>query len=215
MPTNEGPAPELSIQFKSVSKRFSRRWILKDFNFTFKSGNLYGIRGRNGSGKSTLLRLLCGQLTPSRGAITYQQDGKDLKVDQIYRLVSWAGPYLELVEELSIEDFFRFHFNIKAPLPGIKIEEIPALIELDSFRRRKIRDCSSGMRQRVLLASALYSNTPVLMLDEPTVTLDSEAIEWFHQQLNQYGTGRLVLIASNEADDLRSCNEIITMKSTN
>ncbi|WP_173021400.1 ATP-binding cassette domain-containing protein [Lewinella sp. W8] len=215
MPTSTGHFPEFRVDFQSVSKRFARRWILKDFTYTFRSGTTYGIKGRNGSGKSTLLRLLCGQLTPSRGAISYHRDESPLKVDEAYRMVSWSGPYLELVEELPIEEFFQFHFNIKPPLPGIKIGEIPQLIELEPYRRRKIMDCSSGMRQRVLLASALYANTPVLMLDEPTVTLDREAVEWFHEQLNRYGSGRLVVIASNEDDDLRSCDEIITMKSAN
>lgn len=215
MPADAGHIPEMSVSFRSVSKRFTRRWILKDFSYDFFSGHSYGIRGRNGSGKSTLLRLLCGQLTPSRGAVSYSRRGTPIKVDEVYRAVSWAGPYLEIVEELSIEDFLRFHFTIKKPLPGIDIGEIPRLIELEQYRRRKIMDCSSGMRQRVLLASAIYADTPVLMLDEPTVTLDSEAIAWFHTQILQYGKGRLVVIASNEADDLQSCDEIITMKSSN
>lgn len=203
----------IRIELQGIGKRFGRNWVLRDFTDTFHGGESLGIKGRNGSGKSTLLRILCGQLTPSRGAMKMFLDEREIKTDEQYRFVSWTGPYLEIVEELTIEEFLRFHFRFKPLQPGIHLNDIPDRLELGHARRRKLEECSSGMRQRVLLGSALYAATPLLLLDEPTVTLDEEAIHWFHQQLAAQRKGRLTVIASNAPEDLRSCDRIITLDS--
>lgn len=207
----EAPHGRLRIELTGVGKRFGRHWIIRDFSEVFTSGSQIGIRGRNGSGKSTLLRLLCGQLTPSRGQIDFSVAGKEIDAAHVYRHVSWTGPYLEIVEELTIAEFLRFHFTLKPLLPQLRLTDIPAMLELDHVRNRKLSDCSSGMRQRVLLGSALYANTPLLLLDEPTVTLDEEAISWFQSQLAATRRNRLVIIASNDEQDLNGCGRILTL----
>lgn len=204
---------KIHLTLSGVGKRFGRHWILQDINEEFSEGDLIGIKGRNGSGKSTLLRILCGQLTPSRGSLSVEINRKSVTTNELYQYVSWSAPYLEIVEELTIREFLAFHFKLKAPLPGLNLEEIPAQLELEQVRNRKISDCSSGMRQRVLLGSALYANTPILLLDEPTVTLDEEAISWFHQQLKQFRGDRLVFIASNETSDLQDCERVLSLNS--
>lgn len=206
-------APDLSIVTNQVGKRFGRSWIIKDFNENFNSGEVIGVKGRNGSGKSTLLRLLCGQLTPSRGEVERSVAGKQCPLQNWYQHVSWTGPYTEIIEELSIEELFSFHFGLKPLRTGLSLREIPAIIELESARKRPLLDCSSGMRQRVLLATALYAATPLLLLDEPTITLDDEARSWFHEQLSEAKQGRLVVIASNDDYDLKQCTRIITLNS--
>jgi ABC-type multidrug transport system ATPase subunit len=201
----------LRIELTGVGKRFGRHWIVRDFSDVFTSGSQIGVRGRNGSGKSTLLRILCGQLTPSRGQVEFSIKGKKVAVGQIYQHVSWTGPYLEIVEELTIIEFLRFHFTLKPLLPHLELADIPALLELDHVRNRKLSDCSSGMRQRVLLGSALYADTSLLLLDEPTVTLDEEAITWFQEQLAANRKDRLVIIASNDEQDLAGCERILSL----
>lgn len=201
----------LRIELTGVGKRFGRHWIIRDLSEVFTSGSQIGIRGRNGSGKSTLLRLLCGQLTPSRGQIDFSIEGKKVSAGNIYQHISWTGPYLEIVEELTISDFLRFHFTLKPLLPHIELAAVPALLELDQVRNRKLSDCSSGMRQRVLLGSALYADTSLLLLDEPTVTLDEEAITWFQQQLAANRDDRLVIIASNDEQDLVGCERVLAL----
>ena len=193
------------LHLEEVSKRFGREWIIRQFSDSFASGGIYGIRGRNGSGKSTLLRLLAGQLSPSRGRITWTLDGKPVPVAEVYRLVSWTGPYLEIVEELTVAEFLTFHYTLKRTRDGLTVDDLLDRIELTPFRHRKITNCSSGMRQRVLLATALYADTPLLLLDEPTVTLDQEAAEWFARELATCSAGRLTVIASNDPRDLTAC----------
>jgi ABC-type multidrug transport system ATPase subunit len=201
----------ISITLTKAGKRFGRHWIIQDFTDTFSGGELIGVKGRNGSGKSTLLRILCGQLTPSRGSIGFSVAGDEIAPSGRYKHVSWTGPYLEIVEELTIMEFLRFHFGLKPLLPGLKLTDIPARLELDHVRNRKLTDCSSGMRQRVLLGSAIYAATEVLLLDEPTVTLDEEAAEWFHHQLNEFRQNRLVFVASNDLADLRDCTRVLQL----
>ena len=86
--------------------------------------------GHRGVGKSTLLRILCGQLTPSRGKMQMKVSGKEVKADDHYKYVSWTGPYLEIVEELTINEFLAFHFRFKPLRQGISPEQIPVLLEL-------------------------------------------------------------------------------------
>jgi ABC-type multidrug transport system ATPase subunit len=201
----------MHINLKQVGKRFGRHWIIRDFDADFRAGETIGVRGRNGSGKSTLLRILAGQLTPSRGKVSFSVSGKDVGVADRYRHVSWTGPYLEIVEELTIVEFLAFHFKLKPLRAGLSLADLPKLLELDQVRNRKLADCSSGMRQRVLLGSALFADTPLLLLDEPSVTLDETAVAWFHQQLAVHTSDRLVFVASNDADDLRSCTRMIDL----
>lgn len=204
----------IHLHLDKVGKRYGRHWILQDLTEDFKGGELIGIKGRNGSGKSTLLRILAGQLTPSRGKMDVELEGKAIAISDLYRLISWTGPYLELAEELTIGELLRFHFTLKPLQKGLQLADLPARMQLEQVRNRKLTDCSSGMRQRVLLATALYADTPILLLDEPTVTLDQEAIEWFHSELSTCRRARLVFIASNEADDLRVNDRIIELNST-
>ncbi len=203
--------PRLEIRLEEVSKRFGRQWIIRQRNATYRSGTIYGIRGRNGSGKSTLLRLLAGQLSPTRGRVSYLLDGRPLPVESVFRQVSWTGPYLEIVEELTVSEFLSFHFTLKPLLPGLTVELVLDRIGLRTSRHLPLTDCSSGMRQRVLLASALYANTPLLLLDEPTVTLDSDSAAWFQAELARYGTGRLTIVASNDERDLVACASTDTL----
>lgn len=201
----------ISLRLEGIGKRFGRNWVVENFSDTFLANEIIGVRGRNGSGKSTLLRLLCGQLTPSRGEIQFSLGKETIPVGSRYQYVSWTGPYLEIVEELTIAEFLRFHFSLKPLQPDLQLTDVPVLIELDHVRNRKLSDCSSGMRQRVLLGSALYADTPLLLLDEPTVTLDEEAVNWFHQQLSFRKQDRLVVIASNDAADLAETTRQILM----
>ena len=201
----------LELRLEEVSKRFGRQWVIRQVSAAYRSGTTYGIRGRNGSGKSTLLRLLAGQLSPSRGRITYTLGGRSLPVQQVYTQVSWTGPYLELVEELSVEELLQFHFGLKPLQAGLDVGEVLERVDLTSFRRRTLLDCSSGMRQRVLLATGLYAATPLLLLDEPTLTLDRTAADWFYGELSTYGAGRLVIVASNDERDLAVCTQTMTL----
>ncbi|NJC24629.1 ABC transporter ATP-binding protein [Neolewinella antarctica] len=205
--------PSLTVKMDRLSKRFGRQWVIQDFSEQFGSGEVIGIKGRNGSGKSTLLRMICGQLTPSRGSVAWQLAGRNLALENRYRHVSWTGPYTEVIEELTIAEMLGFHFGLKPLREGLSVEDIPVALELENARNRPLMDCSSGMRQRVLLGTALFADTPLLVLDEPTVTLDAQARAWFQDRLSEAKRGRLTVIASNDEEDLRQCSRIVSLNS--
>ena len=200
-----------SIALEQVSKRYGRQWVIRGLDATFSGKAVYGIRGRNGSGKSTLLRMLAGQLSPSRGSVRFSLGGTAVKPEAMYRHVSWTGPYFEIVEELSVREMLTFHFRLKPARNGLTPAAMLERTELGPYADRALHDCSSGMRQRVLLATALYAATPVLLLDEPTVTFDAPATAWFHGELATFGADRLVIIASNDPADLRTCATLVDL----
>lgn len=204
-------AVKLRLELSEVSKRFGRQWIVKQLTATYQSGNSYGISGRNGSGKSTLLRIIAGQLSPSRGRIRHLLDDRELKISEVYRQVSWIGPYSELIEELTVTEMLLFHFRMKPCLPGLTVADIVDRIGLTAAADRKLSECSSGMRQRVLLATGLYAAAPLLLLDEPTITLDAAAVTWFEGELDQYRGNKLCIIASNDPRDLRLCSHTLDL----
>lgn len=200
-----------TIKLTEVSKRFGRQYVISKFSAVYKSGEVYGISGRNGSGKSTLLRMIAGQLSPSRGTVDFLLDQRELAASEVYRYVSWTGPYFEIMEELTVQEQLAFHFRLKPPKPGINARSLLERIDLEKFANRKLAECSSGMRQRVLLATALYADTPILLLDEPTLTLDRKAAEWFFSELERYKEDRVVVIASNDHRDLERCTKVVEL----
>lgn len=204
----------MNIVLEGISKRYDREWILHSVDLELKTGNCYGISGRNGSGKSTLLRILSGHLSPSRGRVVFSDDrGQKLEAPEIYEQLSFVGPYIDLIEELSLDEAIRFHFQFKQLRPGIELEEIVRLMELTPHRRRPLRQFSSGMKQRVLLGLAFYSATNLLLLDEPTTTLDEIGKQWYQEQLRAHREGRLVVIASNLEEDLQQCQQLLDVGS--
>lgn len=198
------------MELEKVSKRFDREWIIRDFDQTFEAGKCYGISGRNGSGKSTLLRLISGQLSPSRGRVHFQAAEKSLDAADVYPQLSMVGPYMDTIEELTLEEALRFHFQFKPLIPGLVLSELPQVLNLVSAQQRYINTYSSGMKQRVKLGLALFSNTPLVLLDEPTITLDQEGQNWFQTQLQKFKAKRLIIIASNVSEDLAQCEALIT-----
>ncbi|MGB3798294.1 MAG: ABC transporter ATP-binding protein [Lewinella sp.] len=198
----------MTIRLADVSKRFGRQWIIRQLSTEFEGGQTYGISGRNGSGKSTLLRMLAGQLSPSRGRVIFELNGQQVAPEKVYQYVSWTGPYFEIVEELTLLEMLTFHYEIKRALPGLTASSILERTGLTAFADRPLLDCSSGMRQRILLATALYADTPLLLLDEPTVTLDANAADWFANELRDFSSNRLVIVASNDPRDLATCGRV-------
>jgi ABC-type multidrug transport system ATPase subunit len=203
---------EFAVKLEKVAKRYDREWIIRDFNQELVAGMCYGISGRNGAGKSTLLRLMSGHLSPTRGRISFTRNGKAMKPAEVYPLLSYVGPYMDVIEELTLEEAIDFHFRFKRLRPGLSKAELPQEQGLDRWKQRPIKTYSSGMKQRVLLGLALFSDTPLLLLDEPTTTLDTAAQAWFQEKLAQHKTGRLVVIATNVKDDLAQCQEVIRIE---
>lgn len=199
----------MQIQLINTGKRFNREWIFKQVNYQFISGKKYAITGPNGSGKSTLLQVISGAVTHSQGSIQYTLDNKIFTDQNEYKYISIAAPYLELVEEMTAAEFLHFHASFK-PL-DLPSKEILAIVGLQHATNKQIRYYSSGMKQRLKLAQAFFSKTPVLLLDEPTTNLDAEGIALYHQLINDHTREKLVIISSNDKHEYDFCDDVLSI----
>ena len=201
----------MKISCSDVGKRFNRDWIFRHFNYEFLD-NSYAITGPNGSGKSTLLQVIAGALIKSEGKVEYKLTGSHyLEEESVYQYISIAAPYIEVIEEMTLIEFLKFHETFKSFLPGITIENIISEIDLVKSASKQIRYYSSGMKQRVKLAQAVFSNTPYLFLDEPCTNLDETGFRLYHQLVNHYCNNRLLIISSNDHNEYSFCNQIINV----
>ncbi len=199
----------MQIQLINTGKRFNREWIFKQVNYQFFSGKKYAITGPNGSGKSTLLQVISGAVTHSQGSIQYTLDNKTFTDNSEHQYISIAAPYLELVEEMTAIEFLKFHGSFKSlDLPA---KEILTIVGLQHAANKQIRYYSSGMKQRLKLAQAFFSTTPVLLLDEPTTNLDAEGIALYHQLINDHTINKLVIISSNDKHEYDFCNDVLSI----
>ncbi len=195
----------MNIQVQNIGKRYRLEWIFRGLNQTFRAGDRWAILGPNGSGKSTLMKVLSGHLSPSKGEIAYWHHEQKVKEEDMYKKVGYAAPYIELIEELTLEEALRFHAKLKPLLPGFSPAALYDLLALPKTRQKEIRFFSSGMKQRLKLVFAICSDTPILLLDEPATNLDVQGIEWYKRLIAEYAAQRLVIIASNDPHDAEFC----------
>ncbi|HEY0040511.1 MAG TPA: ATP-binding cassette domain-containing protein [Flavisolibacter sp.] len=201
----------MKIDLVNAGKRFNREWIFRSATLSFTSSNAYAITGPNGSGKSTLLQAIGGMLQLSEGSIQYAIDNKQLAGEEAYKEISFCAPYLDVIEEMTLIEFLDFHSQFKTFLPSFSTKKIIAEIGLEGAANKQIRFYSSGMKQRVKLAQAIFSNTAIILLDEPCSNLDVRGIELYHSLINNYCKERLVIICSNDEVEYKFCNEVISI----
>ncbi len=198
------------ITLQKVSKRYTRHWIVRNIDFTFSSPKTYGIQGDNGSGKSTLLKMVSGFLSPSIGKISYvDNDGLVLSTDELYQHISIWGPYVSLLKNLSIREMIEYYVTNKSLIDGRGVQDVVDMIDLGISDSALVGSLSSGQGQRLGLALTIAADTPLLLLDEPGSYLDVEGKTWMHHWLSILGKNRLVIIASNELEDLAQADEMI------
>lgn len=200
----------LDIRIQNAGKRFNFHWIFRNLDLHMEAGSRWVFLGSNGSGKSTLLQIVAGHQSLSEGDIHWNQNGVPVLPEHLYAQLSLAAPYLELIEEFSLEEHLRFHFSVKPPIGGMRIEEILELSGLKSKANLRIGYFSSGMKQRTKLLLAILSDTPLLLLDEPLSNLDQAATQWYLDLVDRFGKGRTIIVCSNsQADEFRFCEHEI------
>jgi ABC-type multidrug transport system ATPase subunit len=208
----------MKISLINAGKRFNRDWIFRNIHQEFISGIAYAITGPNGSGKSTLLQVIGGAMMMSEGSVKYtvadrkpDARGQEIEIDKAYQYISIAAPYLELIEEMTLLEFLQFHGRFK---PFLSTTGIPAIIDaigLKPAANKQIRFYSSGMKQRVKLAQAIFSDVPCVLLDEPCTNLDAAGIELYHQLIRDHCNNRLVIVSSNDEQEYSFCKERISI----
>ena len=201
----------MKISVTDAGKRFNREWIFRNLSLELHSNQHYAITGHNGSGKSTFLQCIAGSLYTTEGKISFNLNGKTLEPEVVYKQLSICAPYLELIEEMTPTEFLSYHASFKPFIKGWNATSIIEEIGLAKAKQKQIRYFSSGMKQRVKLAQAFFSDTPVLLLDEPCTNLDQQGIDLYKQLIASLCSNRLVMISSNDATEYSSCTEFIRM----
>ncbi len=199
----------MQITLTKTGKRYNREWIFRGVDYTFFPGKTYAITGPNGSGKSTLLQVIAGAIMQTEGTVEYNNSNSAIPSVKAHEQLSFASPYLELIEEMTATEILQFHATFK-PLT----KTIAAILEevgLERSAHKQIRYFSSGMKQRLKLAQAFFCNTPVLLLDEPTTNLDEDGIALYHRLISNYAKDKMVIVSSNDKQEYDFCGEVISI----
>lgn len=198
----------MKILLEDIGKRFNKNWIFRHVNLEFESGKAYAITGNNGSGKTTLLKTISGLNQPSEGKLSYHLNNVEIKVEDVFKHLTYVGPYTELIEEFSLVEIIDFYAKLK-PMTlekGLLIDRLG----FDAVKNRYIKNYSSGMKQKVKLGLALYSQSDLLLLDEPTSNFDENNTNWYLEMLEQQ-TNKTIVIGSNQDYEYGFCNEVINL----
>jgi ABC-type multidrug transport system ATPase subunit len=187
----------LTITLNNIGKKFGAEWIFKNLSYEIFSEDKLVILGGNGSGKSTLLQLISGFVSPNKGEIAYQFNGEEIKADELKKYISFASPYIQLIEDFTLTEMIEHAAKFKPFFKGFNSSEIIEVIELSHAKNKPIKQFSSGMKQRLKLGLAILADTPLLLLDEPTSNLDKNAIDWYKKIINLHTNSRSVIVCSN------------------
>jgi len=202
----------MQIQLTAASKRFNQEWIFSNLDFSFMSGQHYALVGNNGSGKSTLLQIIAGYIGLTKGQINWvNRAGENIDSSNIFKHISIAAPYLELVEEFTALEQIAFHQQFKSIQSTILPHEILEKIGLSKASDKQIRNFSSGMKQRLKLALAIFDQAPILLLDEPCSNLDQEGIQTYHELMQAHAMHKLIIVASNDPQEYQFCTQQLAL----
>ncbi len=209
----------MKILLSDVGKRFNREWIFRHVNYSFESGVHYAITGPNGSGKSTLLQVIAGAIDHSEGEVELISSNpvrpghpggqQPATSNEYYQHLSFSAPYFDLIEEMTLTEFLSFHFQFKNILPGFTVKNIIEVLGLEIAAHKQIRYFSSGMKQRVKLAQAIFADVPAVFLDEPCTNLDESGISLYQQLIADFCGHRLLLVSSNDKLEYGFCKEVL------
>lgn len=202
----------MQISLQNIGKKFRKEWIFRNVNLEFVSGNSYTFVGPNGSGKSTLLQVLAGVAPQTEGKVVYQKNDSEVGIDDIYREIVIAAPYLELVEEFTLLESIEFHQKFKQFKDDLTPKQLIEKLNLKPHADKPVRNFSSGMKQRLKLGLAFWSISDIILLDEPTSNLDAQATEWYLSQIEQHTQDRLLIICSNQPHEYAFCKNIVDIR---
>jgi ABC-2 type transport system ATP-binding protein len=209
-------AGNYAIEVSNLNKRFDDVDVVENVSFEVEYGRIYALLGANGAGKTTTLAMLLGLLIPTSGQISVL--GVDMLRDRFRALprMNYASPYVDLPQRLTV----RQNLNVYGRLYNTtkldqRINELAAQLDLQDFIDRSYRNMSSGQKTRVALAKALVNRPKVLLLDEPTASLDPDTADRIRTYLEEYRrvTGATLLLASHNMLEVeRLCDRVLMMR---
>ena len=147
----------------------------------------------------------------NEGSVQFSMLNAQWSTEDIYKHVSICAPYLEVVEEMTLIEFLEFHQRFKPFLSSVSSQNIISILGLGNAVNKQIRNYSSGMKQRVKLAQAIFSDVPVVLLDEPCTNFDEAGVALYNQLINDYCKKRMVIVSSNDHHEYDFCSNRINI----
>lgn len=203
----------ISLQVRNLRKSFGTKTVFSDINFSHHEGSL-GIAGSNGSGKSTLLKCLSGLLGPTAGTVRWLNGGSELPVASLKKKLGYAAPYINLYNELTCRENLRFLAKVRHRSAAVtSAEQWLSRAGLENLADQPFGKLSTGQQQRLRLASALFYEPQILMLDEPGSNLDEAGHSLVREIADDFNRpGRMLIIASNNSNELELCERIFSVE---
>ena len=207
---------EIAIEIKNLNKKFRDTLAVKNMSFKIYKGQTIGLLGPNGCGKSTTIGMLLGLIKPTSGNVII--DGKNMENNrtELLQKMNFISPYIDLPKKLTIEE----NLKVYGRMYGVKnlknkIVELMESLNLTGLKKRKTGELSSGQKNRVSLAKALINDPEILLLDEPTASLDPDVGDYVRSIIENFSSNKkkTILIASHNMNEVeRLCDEVMMMK---
>ena len=206
----------LAIEINNLSKQYRNTLAVKNINFKINKGAIIGLLGPNGCGKSTTIGMMLGLIKPTSGTVVINGQNIENNRTSLLEKMNFISPYAELPKKLTVEE----NLKVYGRLYGVKnlkdrIYNIMKKLNLTQFITRKTGELSSGQKNRVSLAKALINDPEILLLDEPTASLDPDVGDYIRKIIEDFAAnkGTTILLASHNMNEVeRLCDEVMMMK---
>ena len=207
---------KLAIEINNLNKSFKNILAVKNINFKIDKGRIIGLLGPNGCGKSTTIGMMLGLIKPTSGTVVINGQNIENNRTNLLEKMNFISPYIELPKKLTVEE----NLKVYGRLYGVKnleskISELMEKLNLTQFKKRKTGELSSGQKNRGSLAKALINDPEILLLDEPTASLDPDVGDYIRSFIEDFASkkGVTILLASHNMNEVeRLCHEVMMMK---
>jgi len=208
----------MSIKIKNLYKNYKRFEAVKNLNFEIKKGSITGLLGPNGCGKTTTIGMILGLIRPTKGQVLI--NNKDIEIEKnrisVLEKMNFISPYVELPKKLSVkENLIVYGKMYEVKNLQNRINTLSNDLNLEDFLNKKTGELSSGQKNRVSLAKSLINNPEILLLDEPTASLDPDTGDYVRSYIENYAkkNDTTILLASHNMSEVeRLCENIMMMK---
>ena len=208
----------MSIKIRNLYKNYKGFEAVKNLNFEIKKGSITGLLGPNGCGKTTTIGMILGLIRPTKGEVLI--NNKDIEIEKnrinVLEKMNFISPYVELPKKLSVkENLIVYGKMYEVKNLQNRINTLCNDLNLKEFLNKKTGELSSGQKNRVSLAKSLINNPEILLLDEPTASLDPDTGDYVRSYIENYAkkNNTTILLASHNMSEVeRLCENIMMMK---